>query len=185
MAGQVFEFADDDHVLQYKLAAPIGSGSFGQVWEASQWSDGRSTHRAVAVKITEHILDTGTDKAQLRRDIEDKLRRIRSIRSDNVITYYHARVDDAYGLLDPILQTIIVMEYCTFGTLDTVIRSAPLPNDEIKDLLQQILTGVVAIHAHKIIHGDLKPANIVLAHDTSAPSTGALNSPTWTTTSPC
>ncbi|XP_055339258.1 mitogen-activated protein kinase kinase kinase 11-like [Paramacrobiotus metropolitanus] len=169
MAGQVYEFTEADRVMEYKLTTEIGHGRFGQVWEASEWCDGRSTNRAVAVKITEHVLDIGTDKAQLRENIEDRLRRIRSIRSDNVVAYYHTRVDDTDNGFDAILQTTIVMEYCTFGSLDSLLRSAPLTNEEIKDLIQQTLTGVVAIHALKIVHCDLKPANIVLAYDASAP----------------
>ncbi|KAL2549099.1 Cyclin-dependent kinase A-1 [Forsythia ovata] len=45
--------------------------------------------------------------------------------------------------------------------MDTFQETARMP-DKIKSFLYQILSGVAYFHAHKILHRDLKPQNILL-----------------------
>jgi serine/threonine protein kinase len=58
---------------------------------------------------------------------------------------------------------MIVMEYVDGEPLSARIRRAPLPAQEAMSLGRQIALGMAAAHAHGVVHGDLKPANVLIA----------------------
>ncbi|KAK2948542.1 putative serine/threonine protein kinase [Blattamonas nauphoetae] len=58
---------------------------------------------------------------------------------------------------------IFVMEYANSGTLANLIQEGTvLPEDRIREIFQQIFTGVGAMHEVGVIHRDLKPENVML-----------------------
>ncbi|GIL57618.1 hypothetical protein Vafri_12682 [Volvox africanus] len=68
--------------------------------------------------------------------------------------------------------TAVVMEYADKGNLDSFSRSAaPCNLATAVDLLRQVARGMSYLHAHGLVHGDLKPANVLLMMD---PSSGKL-----------
>ena len=55
------------------------------------------------------------------------------------------------------------MEYMPGGSLDTVIgKSASMKTAEKINLLVEIANGLADIHSVGVIHGDIKPQNILL-----------------------
>lgn len=86
----------------------------------------------------------------------------------------------------------LVMEYAENGSLDNMITSYPKPEQERRNsLVEGVVEGVCAIHGANIVHGDLKPGNVLLTgqfqvkisdYDLSrrvAPNTDSLGSPMY------
>jgi serine/threonine-protein kinase len=46
-----------------------------------------------------------------------------------------------------------------------VLAETRLSLDDVKQITRQIAQGMASAHDHQIVHGDLKPANIMLARD--------------------
>jgi serine/threonine-protein kinase len=65
-------------------------------------------------------------------------------------------VEDASGV------PLIVMEYLPNGTLAQRIR-AGLPPAEAMSIVHQVLAAIAASHAGGVVHGDIKPANILFS----------------------
>lgn len=57
---------------------------------------------------------------------------------------------------------VLVVEYGDLGTLADVQRGAPLSNEAKADLCLGIARGLQELHSHGIIHGDVKPENIIM-----------------------
>jgi serine/threonine protein kinase len=65
-----------------------------------------------------------------------------------------------YGEQDMYLYS--VMRYIDTGTLADRARQAPLPLAEVNRLLEQVASALDYLHANKVIHRDVRPANIAL-----------------------
>jgi serine/threonine protein kinase/ankyrin repeat protein len=74
-------------------------------------------------------------------------------------------VDDSSG--QPTLMPVIALEYASYGTLrDLYYSSAFLSSyDQQIRLLTDIAQGLQALHCSGIIHGDVKPENILICKD--------------------
>lgn len=54
------------------------------------------------------------------------------------------------------------MELCEGGDLFNRIKDQKtFPESKVADILKQILSGVVYLHANNIVHRDLKPENLL------------------------
>jgi serine/threonine protein kinase len=53
-----------------------------------------------------------------------------------------------------------VLEYCPDGSLVNLIGK--IDDNKAKQIIKQILEGLVYIHGKKIIHRDIKPENILM-----------------------
>ncbi|HEX4949258.1 MAG TPA: bifunctional serine/threonine-protein kinase/formylglycine-generating enzyme family protein [Blastocatellia bacterium] len=62
----------------------------------------------------------------------------------------------------------LVMDYIEGGTLGEVVKKGPVPPQQAVVWLDQVLSGLDAIHARGIIHRDLKASNILLGRDGTA-----------------
>lgn len=78
----------------------------------------------------------------------------------NILRFYCKEKDDNY--------MYIGTELCV-GTLEDIVVHKTYdgpPVGDNKEILRQITSGLAHLHSHKVIHGDLKPRNILI----SAPS---------------
>ena len=61
---------------------------------------------------------------------------------------------------------LIVMEWVERGTLQTLLDEADeLPADAARVLAEDVLSGLAAVHERGLVHGDVKPANVLLTRD--------------------
>jgi serine/threonine-protein kinase len=130
----------------------VGEGATGRVYAARTPSRDR-----VAVKV---LRSEYGDDAVLRRRFLREARLAREIRSRHVVPILD--VGEADGV------TYLVMPFYERGSLATRLRSdGPLALDTVVDLAAQVARGLDALHAHGIVHRDVKPSNILLARDGS------------------
>ena len=57
----------------------------------------------------------------------------------------------------------IIMEFCEFGDLNHFFKKHTRLNIDTKaNLMRQIANGIAFLHSRNIVHGDIKPANILI-----------------------
>src|SRR6478672_2595099 len=142
---------------RYEIRQSLGKGGMGEVFLAFD----RSTQQPVALKIVREEAKMPGDDEALRQE----LLHARSVSHPNV-----CRVHD---LAPSIYGPILVMEYITGQTLHTHIRrrkaQGGYKQDEFRRIAHEVSSGVAAIHAQGLVHGDLKPGNVMV---TSSPDGG-------------
>ncbi|MER6564836.1 protein kinase [Streptomyces sp. NPDC001093] len=128
---------------RYELADPIGRGGVGAVWRA--WDHRR--RRYVAAKVLQQ------------RDAHSLLRFVReqALRIDHP----HVLAPASWAADDD--KVLFTMDLVTGGSLVHLVGDyGPLPPAFVCTLLDQLLSGLAAVHAEGVIHRDIKPANILL-----------------------
>ncbi|MER7731041.1 serine/threonine-protein kinase [Streptomyces erythrochromogenes] len=128
---------------RYELIDPIGRGGAGAVWRA--WDHRR--RRYVAAKV----LLQGDAHTLLRFVREQALR----------IDHPHVLAPASWAADDD--KVLFTMDLVGGGSLGHVIGDyGPLPPRFVCTLLDQLLSGLAAVHAEGVVHRDIKPANILL-----------------------
>ncbi|MGW7330390.1 serine/threonine-protein kinase [Streptomyces sp. NPDC054840] len=128
---------------RYELIDPIGRGGAGAVWRA--WDHRR--RRYVAAKVL------------LQSDAHTLLRFVReqALRIDHP----HVLAPASWAADDD--KVLFTMDLIGGGSLGHVIGDyGPLPPRFVCVLLDQLLSGLTAVHAEGVVHRDIKPANILM-----------------------
>ncbi|KAL2549045.1 Cyclin-dependent kinase A-1 [Forsythia ovata] len=135
---------------KYEVLEKIGHGSSGTVYRGKN----KLTKKEVALKELKFLNEEGLSSSVIR-----EISLLKEMDHDNIVR--------AYRLLDVVYDEqhgVLVFEYMK-RDLKNYMNSFPgtarMP-DKIKSFLYQILSGVAYCHAHKILHRDLKPQNILL-----------------------
>ncbi|GHH82534.1 serine/threonine-protein kinase [Streptomyces capitiformicae] len=128
---------------RYELVDPIGRGGVGAVWRT--WDHRR--RRYVAAKVLQQ------------RDAHALLRFVReqAVRIDHP----HVLAPASWAADDD--KVLFTMDLVAGGSLVNLINDyGPLPPAYVCELLDQLLSGLAAVHAENVIHRDIKPANVLL-----------------------
>lgn len=137
---------------RYELVREIGSGAMGAVYEASD----RASGQRVAVKVLRAEL---ASEPSLRRRFRRESSILRSLEHPGVVRILDAGEDDDEG-------AFTVMELLGGDTLETrLARDGAMSLDDARPVLLGVASALEAIHAHGVVHGDLKPANVFLTSD--------------------
>lgn len=139
---------EGDLVLRkYRVEKFLGSGSFGRALLATHVTTGRK----VVIKEPHEAFRTRAALAQLSKEARLAAR----VSHPNVVALHDFEELEDTGYL--------VFEHVPGGSLEARLASGPMPREEAYRVLADLLSGLEAIHASKIVHMDLKPANILLA----------------------
>ncbi|MET9501838.1 protein kinase [Streptomyces sp. NPDC006622] len=134
--GEVF-------AARYELADPIGRGGVGAVWRA--WDHRR--RRYVAAKVLQQ-----SDAHALLRFVREQALRI---------DHPHVLAPASWAADDD--KVLFTMDLVAGGSLVHLVNDyGPLPPRFVCALLDQLLSGLSAVHAEGVVHRDIKPANILL-----------------------
>ena len=140
-------------IEDFKIGKVLGKGAFSSVLLVKRIQDNK-TYAMKRVKI-------GQLSYKDKQNALNEIRILASLSHPNIIGYKEAFFDD-------ITQTLnIVMEFADDGDIQSKIKNNQkkklyFTEDTIWNLLIQILEGLNYLHENKIMHRDLKSANIFL-----------------------
>ena len=152
--------ADTGRVIagRYRLEAPIGRGAMGVVWRARDLL----LDRDVAVKEV-HIAETLTDdeRANAYQRTLREAKTAARLNHPGVVTVYDVAEDEG--------RPWIVMQLVSAQSLDQVLAtSGPLSPRRAAEVGRQLLSALTVAHAAGVMHRDVKPSNVLLAHNDRA-----------------
>lgn len=130
---------------RYTLLKHLGTGGFAQVWKAHD----NVTDTIIALKIF-----TSLDDKSL-RELSQEYRDMQGLIHTNILRAEHF---DQWGNIP-----YLVMKFCAGGALSNYIGQ--LNAAEIRHVMVDVAKGLSYLHAHQVIHQDIKPANILIDND--------------------
>lgn len=133
----------------YKLERVLGEGGVGIVFAARD----ASLERPIAIKVLRPEL---RERAELRAALLHEGRRLAEVRHPNVVTVHACGTHRG--------MPFVAMELVEgANALELLVAAGGrLPTDEVLDLLEAIARGLDALHAIGLVHGDLKPSNVLV-----------------------
>ncbi|CAN7378286.1 protein kinase domain-containing protein [Duganella sp. LjRoot269] len=129
---------------QYQIRRSLGEGGYGRVYEA--WDSTLCRH--VALKQLKGAT------AALSQRLLDEARRAASLR--------HAAFVKIFSVQGDPLSPSIVMELIDGVTLTQAVAAQPMPAGAALDVARQIAEAMCEAHRLHMIHGDIKPSNLML-----------------------
>eukprot|EP01060_Flectonema_neradi_P033773 TRINITY_DN5753_c0_g1_i3.p1 TRINITY_DN5753_c0_g1~~TRINITY_DN5753_c0_g1_i3.p1 ORF type:complete len:550 (+),score=118.45 TRINITY_DN5753_c0_g1_i3:161-1810(+) len=137
---------------RYLVLHLLGRGGFSEVWKAMDMD----TCNMVAVKV--HQLSSAwsaSKKQQYRRHARREYDIQKAARHKRIVSLI-----DCFELSENSFCT--VLEYTPFGDLDSFLKKhKDVQETTVRPLMAQILSGLAYLHSQKVIHYDLKPANVL------------------------
>lgn len=138
-------------IKHYQILSHIGDGGMGTVYRALD----TRLDREVALKFLPADANPQQDAAR---------RLIREARAAAPLQHPNICVIHEVGETDE-GQPFIAMALCDGETLKEKLRSGPVSVSDAVDIARQIARGLGAAHARKIVHRDVKPANVMIGTD--------------------
>jgi eukaryotic-like serine/threonine-protein kinase len=137
---------------RYQLHEPIGAGWFSEVWRATDVA----LSRPVAVKLLHPAYAQETEAvARFRAE------------ALNAAALWHENIAHIYdydeSATGPGAQPYLVMELVDGPSLAGVLVGGSLDAARTMDVVAQAAAGLQAAHTTGLIHGDIKPENLLLA----------------------
>jgi eukaryotic-like serine/threonine-protein kinase len=139
---------------RYELESVLGSGGMGTVWRARD----RLLDRPVAAKV----VTTGWGRSASHRTFRE--RSLREAQATARIN--HPNVVRVYDYVEDDDRLWIVMELLDARSLDTILEEdGPLSPHAAAAMAVQIVRALGVVHAHGVIHRDVKPGNVLIERD--------------------
>src|SRR5260221_7168307 len=133
----------------YRIIEKLGSGGIGDVYQAFD----ERLQRNVALKVLR-----GASPSDQNGEARKKLRR----EALTLSRLSHPHIAHVYDFDSQDESDFLVMEFVAGETLAARLLQGSLAEKEVLRLGIQIAGALEAAHAERVIHCDLKPANIVL-----------------------
>ncbi|NMI00596.1 serine/threonine-protein kinase [Pseudonocardia acidicola] len=144
---------------RFDIGEAIGSGGYGTVYRAIDDVLGRT----VALKCVQATPGLSSDEADA---IMGRARReakaLAAVAHPHIATLYDS-FDDESGRLWLVMQFVEGESLAT-----TLARDTRIPIDRVAEIGGQLADALAEVHAQKIVHRDVKPANVILGAGASA-----------------
>ncbi len=154
---------------EYCIRKALGQGTFGITYRATTKMEGPLGAIEVNVAIKEFFMKSnnnrhGSEVTYSGSDnIFESYKKMFAREASNLGKLNHRHIVKVLEYFEANNTYYYVMEYCSGGSLDNVIaRRGQLPEEEALHYFGQLSSAVSHMHAHKMLHLDIKPANIVL-----------------------
>ena len=142
---------------RYAIENQVGSGGMGTVYKALDRS--RSEHTETDARVAIKILH---EQTRGRAEVVSKLRR--EFYSAQVLS--HPCVVKVYELDLDHDFSFFTMELIDGESLLKVMQKLhPLPRDYVWAVIREVGSGLAHAHDRRVIHGDLKPQNVMVTND--------------------
>jgi eukaryotic-like serine/threonine-protein kinase len=141
----------DERLGHFRLISMLGQGGMGVVYRALD----ESLQRFVAVKVMRCTSAEGSSTARVTRLLDEAVAQAR-LNHPHVVTIYYVGRDD----VDP----FFAMELLPGPTLDKVLADGPLPYPRVIRFARQISSALSQATKMNLVHGDIKPSNLILAN---------------------
>ncbi|KAF9971795.1 hypothetical protein BGZ73_005158 [Actinomortierella ambigua] len=141
--------------FRYLKGGLIGRGSFGRVYHAFNLD----TCEMIAVKqvdLPTTLSERNCDRLKTSvKALFDEMEVLKDLEHENIVQYLgFSHTDDTAN---------IFLEYVSGGSIESCLkRSGPFPEAVIKFFSRQILLGLEYIHSKRIVHRDIKAANVLV-----------------------
>ncbi|KAH9170761.1 kinase-like domain-containing protein [Lactarius sanguifluus] len=162
-AGALVHPYNEDE-LSYRLVRQVGHGAFSLVWLAHV-EKGRSEGTLVAVKMIARAGEQN-DGAARRVARGERVSFMREVEVLHYLTPTHASLPRLYASFTVRTHHVLVLEYVSGGELLDVVNSdeqhAQLSESLLRRIFRELVSAVEWIHAHFVVHRDIKLENILL-----------------------
>ena len=139
----------------YVLLQPIGTGGMGEVFQARQ----KRLDRTVALKLIRPEL-VDANPAAVKR-FRREAHAVAKLSHPNIVQIIDLDQDEG--------TYFIVMEYVNGPNLEQLVRDVgPLPVPLACDYIRQSALGLQHAQSAGLVHRDIKPTNLLIAHPESA-----------------
>jgi len=144
----------EPRAARYRIDRELGRGGMGIVYKATDLV----LDRTVALKV---LPDQLRDNPQALRNFLREAKAAAKLNHPNIVTVYDAGEQDG--------RTYIAMEYVDGTTLKAIVKQrGPLATRAIVHVLSQVCEGLQYAHGHKIVHRDIKTANLMWTREKKA-----------------
>ncbi|XP_053559615.1 serine/threonine-protein kinase PLK4 isoform X2 [Bombina bombina] len=147
MASSIGERREDFKVLNL-----LGKGSFACVYKAQSINTGIE----VAIKMI--------DKKAMQ-----KVGMVQRVRNEVEIhcQLKHPSILELYNYFEDSNYVYLILEMCHNGEMNRFLkhRKKPFSEEEARHFMHQIVTGMLYLHSHGILHRDLTLSNLLLSND--------------------
>jgi serine/threonine-protein kinase len=133
---------------RFRLLKPLGTGGTGQVHKAED----TRLKRLVAIKRAhgENALERRKKVARLLREAE------------HLAQVDHPNVVRIHDVIETDIAVTLVMEFVEGRHLKSLYRKQSLPEHELLDYFEQLLSAIEAVHEAGLLHRDVNPSNILI-----------------------
>ncbi|BBM82379.1 serine/threonine protein kinase [Candidatus Uabimicrobium amorphum] len=140
-----YQLAPGTEFRQYRIEGVIGQGAMGVVYKAFD----QHLQRYVALKVLQTNFIGEKEHKQFVREVKA----IANLNHHNIVKLFEVGIEPTY---------YFTMEYIEGETLAQVIANENLSHAAITRIFSKIAMGLYHAHIKGVIHGDIKPDNIMI-----------------------
>eukprot|EP00762_Andalucia_godoyi_P001615 ANDGO_00302.mRNA.1 Mitogen-activated protein kinase kinase kinase A len=142
------------HVVRWKKGEVIGSGAYGTVYLGLNLDTGE----LLAVKSME--VSDGENHQKIKTEIETiqkEIQLLEKLKHMNIVRYVGTEFRER--------QFNVLLEYVPGGSIGKLVTKFGSLNEKVARMyVQQVLQGLDYLHDNRIVHRDIKGANILVDH---------------------
>jgi len=138
---------DNEFETEFSIGEKIGQGHFGRVFQCSCHGESTLNQRTLCVKV---VSSHGNDHEACAVDLQQ------------LLNLEHPNLVRCHRVIQTGSALYTIMDRCCGPDLANYLTSngGRLPMETVRPLLQQMISGVAALHDLGIMHRDVKPENL-------------------------
>ena len=141
---------------RYVIEGQMGSGGMGTVYKALDRS--RSEHTEIDARVAIKILH---EQTRGRAEVVSKLRRefysAQALAHPSIVKVYELDLDHDFSFF-----TMELIDGESLLSVMQKLHPLPLPRDYVWAVIREVGAGLAHAHDRRVIHGDLKPQNVMV-----------------------